>query len=174
VRIERGAKRVRAYLGGEVVADTTEPVLVWEAPYYPTYYFPVADVRAAVIKALEFACRCAGCDYRCVSPRQALTIVLRPEHLRRTGAIALVVGTILLVINHSDTIISGEATSSTWVKVALTYCVPFVVSNLGLLAGKRAELRSDELEPSQATEEAEREADRGLSLARSRGTTAGQ
>ena len=40
IRIETGAKRVRAYLGGEVVADTAHPVLVWEIPYYPTYYFP--------------------------------------------------------------------------------------------------------------------------------------
>ena len=35
VRIETGAKRVRAYLGGELVADTTRPSLVWEIPYYP-------------------------------------------------------------------------------------------------------------------------------------------
>jgi uncharacterized protein (DUF427 family) len=37
IRIETGAKRVRAYLAGHVVADTARPVLVWEAPYYPTY-----------------------------------------------------------------------------------------------------------------------------------------
>jgi hypothetical protein len=35
VRVEQGAKRVRAYLGGQVVADTTQPRLVWEVPYYP-------------------------------------------------------------------------------------------------------------------------------------------
>ena len=46
VRAEPGAKRVRAFLGGEVVADTTTPLLVWEVPYYPTYYVPAADVRA--------------------------------------------------------------------------------------------------------------------------------
>ena len=46
VRVEHGEKRVRAYLGGELVADTTEPLLVWEKPYYPTYYFPAADMRA--------------------------------------------------------------------------------------------------------------------------------
>jgi uncharacterized protein (DUF427 family) len=51
VRVEHGQKRVRAYLGGEVVADTSHPLLVWEAPYYPTYYFPVSDVRAALIDA---------------------------------------------------------------------------------------------------------------------------
>jgi len=51
IRIETGAKRVRAYLGGEVVADTARPVLVWEVPYYPTYYFPLVDVRAALLDA---------------------------------------------------------------------------------------------------------------------------
>src|SRR5215510_13953991 len=49
VRVEPGAKRLRAYLGGELVADTIHPTLVWEAPYYPTYYFPVADVRSELL-----------------------------------------------------------------------------------------------------------------------------
>ena len=46
VRTEAGSKRIRAYLGGELVADTTSPLLVWEKPYYPVYYFPASDVRA--------------------------------------------------------------------------------------------------------------------------------
>jgi uncharacterized protein (DUF427 family) len=46
VRTEQGAKRVRAYLGGRLVADTTRPLLVWESPHYPTYYLPAADLRA--------------------------------------------------------------------------------------------------------------------------------
>lgn len=50
VRTEPSAKRVRAYLGGEVVADTIHPVLVWEVPYYPAYYFPVADVRTDLLE----------------------------------------------------------------------------------------------------------------------------
>jgi uncharacterized protein (DUF427 family) len=49
VRVEQGTKRIRAYLGGEVVADTTHPLLVWEKPYYPTYYFPAADVRTDLL-----------------------------------------------------------------------------------------------------------------------------
>lgn len=49
VRAERGAKRVRAYLGGEVVADTTRPMLVWENPHYPMYYFPREDVHAGLL-----------------------------------------------------------------------------------------------------------------------------
>src|SRR5579884_3230757 len=49
VRIEPSAKRVRAYLGGELVADTLAPLLVWEKPYYPTYYIPLRDVRAELV-----------------------------------------------------------------------------------------------------------------------------
>jgi uncharacterized protein (DUF427 family) len=32
-------------LGGEVVADTADALLVWEIPFYPTYYFPESDVN---------------------------------------------------------------------------------------------------------------------------------
>src|SRR6266568_1866264 len=51
VRAERGHKRVRAYLGGDLVADTTAPLLVWEHDKYPAYYIPAADVRAELISA---------------------------------------------------------------------------------------------------------------------------
>ena len=51
IKIEQGAKRVRVYLAGELVADTKTPFLVWEWPYYPTYYFPVDDVRAELVPA---------------------------------------------------------------------------------------------------------------------------
>lgn len=49
VRIEPATKRVRVMLGGEVVADTIHPLLVWEVPYYPTYYFPEEDVRTDLL-----------------------------------------------------------------------------------------------------------------------------
>jgi uncharacterized protein (DUF427 family) len=44
---------VRASLGGEVVADSARTLLVWEVPYYPTYYFPLADVRTGLLEADE-------------------------------------------------------------------------------------------------------------------------
>jgi uncharacterized protein (DUF427 family) len=53
VRVERGPKRVRAYLDGEIVADTYAPLLVWEFPYYPTYYIPTADITAELIPSGE-------------------------------------------------------------------------------------------------------------------------
>ena len=42
--VEPTAKRIRAVLGGQVIVDTTAALLVWEIPYYPQYYLPVADV----------------------------------------------------------------------------------------------------------------------------------
>jgi uncharacterized protein (DUF427 family) len=53
IRVSPGAKRIRAFLGGKVVADTVHPLLVWEVPYYPTYYIPSADVRAEYRHATE-------------------------------------------------------------------------------------------------------------------------
>src|SRR3954447_3111163 len=49
VRVERGQKRIRVYLRGELIADTRRPLLVWELPYFPTYYVPVDDVRADLV-----------------------------------------------------------------------------------------------------------------------------
>jgi uncharacterized protein (DUF427 family) len=51
IRVERGQKRVRALLGGEVVADTIRPLLVWENPHYPVYYIPADDVHAKLVPA---------------------------------------------------------------------------------------------------------------------------
>lgn len=70
--------------------------------------------------------------------RAALAYCRRREHLRRTLRIALVVGVVLTAINQLDVIVGGEATAGTWVKCALNFVVPFVVSNLGLLSGRRS------------------------------------
>lgn len=66
-----------------------------------------------------------------------MQICLRAEYLRRTVRIALAVGTILTAINQADVILGSDAVTLTWVKTGLNYCVPFVVANLGLLAGQR-------------------------------------
>jgi hypothetical protein len=68
--------------------------------------------------------------------REALRYCLERRHLRRTVRIALVVGVVLTAINEADVIARGDATASTWIKCGLNFIVPFVVSNLGLLAGR--------------------------------------
>jgi hypothetical protein len=74
--------------------------------------------------------------------REALRIVLIRRHLRRTLRIALVVGVVLTAINQLDVILAGDATATVWIKCGLNFCVPFVVSNLGLLAGRREDIEA--------------------------------
>ena len=69
--------------------------------------------------------------------RDALSIVAEPVNLRRTLRISLVVGTVLFVINQADVVMGGDATMTTWAKVGLTFVVPFVVSNLGVIHATR-------------------------------------
>ncbi|MBT8218105.1 MAG: DUF427 domain-containing protein [Acidimicrobiia bacterium] len=49
IRLENSRKRVRVFLGGELIADSTDMLLVWEKPYYPVYYFPQRDVRMELL-----------------------------------------------------------------------------------------------------------------------------
>jgi uncharacterized protein (DUF427 family) len=49
LRVEQGSKRVRGYARGELIFDTTRPVLVWEIPYFPTYYVAREDVIAELV-----------------------------------------------------------------------------------------------------------------------------
>jgi hypothetical protein len=65
-------------------------------------------------------------------------VVLYPPHLRKTVLIAAVVGSILFCINQLDIVLRGDATAVVWVKSAVTYLVPFCVSNAGVLVATRA------------------------------------
>ncbi len=49
LKVEQGEKRIRGYARGELVFDTKRPMLVWEVPYFPTYYIPEADVVAGLV-----------------------------------------------------------------------------------------------------------------------------
>lgn len=48
-------------------------------------------------------------------------------HLRALK-VALFVGCLLGAINHGDAIVSGAITAEGWLKVLLTFCVPYCVS----------------------------------------------
>ena len=41
---------VRGFLGHELVFDTIAARYVWEIPYYPAYYVPLADVRTEFLR----------------------------------------------------------------------------------------------------------------------------
>jgi hypothetical protein len=60
---------------------------------------------------------------------------------RRALLTALVVGTILTIINHGDYIIQGNWPPFT--KILLTFCVPYCVTTWGAIIGKRAQWKRD-------------------------------
>ncbi|MED5483029.1 MAG: nitrate/nitrite transporter NrtS [SAR324 cluster bacterium] len=60
---------------------------------------------------------------------------------KRAFMTTLVVGTILTLINHGDVILEGG--SLNYVKVSLTYCVPFCFTTWGALHGKRVILSEE-------------------------------
>ncbi len=58
-------------------------------------------------------------------------------HLRKTITITLLVGTALGLINQFDVVPEGRAATVVWLKMCLTYLVPFCVSNYGILVASR-------------------------------------
>jgi hypothetical protein len=66
--------------------------------------------------------------------RPHLRVCLKREHLRRTGLIALIVGTWLTVFNQIDPLLAWHIGFSLSVKICLNYLTPFVVANAGLLS----------------------------------------
>jgi uncharacterized protein (DUF427 family) len=53
VRVEQTDKRIRAYVAGVPIADSTHALLVWENPHYPAYYIPTGDVRMDLLAPTE-------------------------------------------------------------------------------------------------------------------------
>jgi hypothetical protein len=60
---------------------------------------------------------------------------------RRSLYVALVVGTVLNLINQGDALFGAGPID--WLKVALTYCVPYLVCTYGAVATQIARRKSD-------------------------------
>ena len=59
---------------------------------------------------------------------------------RRSLYVGLIVGTVLNLINQGDAILGGG--SIDWVKIVLTYCVPYAVCTYGAVAAQLAQRKS--------------------------------
>lgn len=68
------------------------------------------------------------------SSLQAIRLILRGVTFATSSRVSLVVGTILSLVNQGEIIVSGDATTGTWVRVLVNYFVPYVVSSIGYLA----------------------------------------
>ena len=66
----------------------------------------------------------------------AIRFCAQTRHIRRTVAIAVAVGIVLTAINEGDLLAQGHFPTALAIKLPLNVLVPFVVSNLGLLASR--------------------------------------
>ena len=71
-----------------------------------------------------------------------LQMCLDKKTVRRAFKYSIVVGSILVVINHGDTLIRGEVGGQQVVQMLLTYLVPYTVSTLSSVGAIR-EMRAD-------------------------------
>ena len=62
---------------------------------------------------------------------------LHTPMLRRSLIVAIVVGSILTLLNQGDLLITGAWSDSLYWKIPLTYCVPFMVGTYGALSNGR-------------------------------------
>ena len=65
-------------------------------------------------------------------------VALRPDIVRRALTMSAVVGTLLMLINHGDSIWRGEVGGWRMLRIGLTYLVPFTVSTLSSTAAIRS------------------------------------
>jgi hypothetical protein len=68
---------------------------------------------------------------------EAAAIVLARGNLKRTLTIASIVGSVFFVMNQLGAILAGDAGTVVWLKAAMTYLTPLIVSNLGVLSATR-------------------------------------
>ncbi len=57
-----------------------------------------------------------------------LCAAARPDVVRRSVKVCLIVGTILVIINYADRALNGSLSVTDLVKMLLTYAVPYCVS----------------------------------------------
>jgi hypothetical protein len=63
--------------------------------------------------------------------------LLHVPMLRRSLIAAVVVGTILTMLNQGDALVSSQWGNGLYWKIPLTYCVPFCVATYGALTNNR-------------------------------------
>jgi hypothetical protein len=71
------------------------------------------------------------------TPAQAAGLVLRGATARTAGPIAVVVGTVLSLVNEGPALASGHAGLGVWVRICVNLAIPFLVASFGYLAPLR-------------------------------------
>ena len=65
-----------------------------------------------------------------IGNKRTLALASEPSIVKRGLKYAVIVGSILVSINHGDRVLHGTISTYQWCQIALTYAVPYVVSSL--------------------------------------------
>ena len=76
--------------------------------------------------------------------KKRLNIAKQPIVIRTATRFALIVGPILILINHGDKIMAGEMQQLDWLKCFITILVPYTVSTLSSISAYLACERDDD------------------------------
>lgn len=79
--------------------------------------------------------------YNGVETHSTLQLVAKPPVLKRAAVMAIVVGCVIAVVNHGDKIASNEMTAPDWIRVGITFLVPYTVSTLSSVLALREQER---------------------------------
>jgi len=66
-----------------------------------------------------------------------LHTAMRPEVMRRSRRLALLVGTILILVNYADRVVTGAIVPMDYVKMLMTYFVPYGVTTYASVSAIR-------------------------------------
>ncbi len=75
--------------------------------------------------------------------KEWLKLAAQPPVVRRALAYAVIVGAILILINHSNALLKGDITTSLLWRMGLTVLVPYMVSTLSSVGAMRAGQNAD-------------------------------
>ena len=73
-----------------------------------------------------------------------LQLALSKHVLLRALAMALIVGPILVLINQGDYILFDHPTKFSWIKLILTFLVPYVVSTISSVMALRESQKTED------------------------------
>lgn len=68
------------------------------------------------------------------SATEAVRLIARGYTFRTCIRVALVVGTLLSIVNQGAVVVAGDVTTATVARIGVNFLVPFVVSSVGYLA----------------------------------------
>jgi hypothetical protein len=70
-----------------------------------------------------------------------IALATSPSVVRRATVVAIVVGTVLVAINHGDAIVRGDLSMGRLLRIALTVMVPYCVSTYSSVSALRTAAR---------------------------------